>query len=80
MTVSAQSIDFCINIISTQVAEAISIDKSISLKEAVKLFISSKTHALLMDNESFLYLENTKYVLDMLRAEENGNWDEWLEI
>ena len=33
-----------------------------------------------MDKESFLYLESPEYVLDMLKAEDEGNWDEWLEV
>ena len=80
MAVAAQSIDFCIDILSAQVAEAIAKEKNIPLTDAVKQFMSTKTHSLLMDKESLLYLESVEYVLDMLKAEEAGNWDEWLEV
>ena len=80
MTTTALSIDFCIDILSAQIAETIAKEKNIPLKDAVKRFMSSKTHSLLMDKESFLYLESVEYVLDMLKAEESGNWDEWLEV
>jgi len=80
MAAAAQSINFCIDILSAQVAEAIANEKGISLKDAVKRFMSTKTHSLLMDKESLLYLESVEYVLDMIKAEEDGNWDEWLEV
>jgi hypothetical protein len=80
MVATKQSIDFCLDILSAQIAEMISKEKGISLKDAIKQFMSTKTHALLMDKESFLYLESVEYVLDMLKAEEDGNWDEWLEV
>jgi hypothetical protein len=80
MTITAQSIDFCIDILSAQVAEKIAIEKCIPLKDAVKQFMSTKTHTLLIDKESLLYLESVEYILDMLNAEETGSWDEWLEV
>ena len=80
MAAAAQSIDFCIDILSAQVAEVIAKEKDLPLTDAVKRFMATKTYALLMDTESLLYLESVAYVLDMLKAEEAGNWDVWLEV
>ena len=42
--------------------------------------MKSKTYALLINPESFLYLESPAYVLDMVDAEQRGDWDRWLEV
>ena len=80
MSVASQSIDFCIDILATQVTEEIAKESGISEKEAIRRFIDTRTYNLLVDKESRLYLESFEYVMDMLKAEENGNWDEWLEV
>ena len=80
MATTAQSIDFCIDVLSAQIAEAIAKKNGIPQKDAVKQFMSTKTYSLLIDKESLLYLESVEYVLDMLESEEAGNWDKWLEV
>ena len=74
------SVVFCIDILATRVAEEIARQKEIAAKEAIRLFMSTKTYSLLIDTESRLYLESFEYVMDMFEAEESGNWPRWLEV
>ena len=80
MQVNNNSIEFCIDVLTARIAEEISKQKNISIKEAIRLFMATKTYALLIDKESYLYLESFEYIMDMLEAEESGNWSEWLEV
>jgi hypothetical protein len=42
--------------------------------------MATKTFELLINPGSYLYLEATAYVEDMLNAEFAGDWDSWLEV
>ena len=80
MQTNNNSIEFCIDILTTRIAEEISKQKKIPAKEAIRILMSTKTYALLIDKESYLYLESFEYIIDMIAAEENENWSEWLEV
>ena len=80
MQVNNNSVEFCIDILATRVADEIAKQKNISAKEAIRGFMATKTYGLLIDKESRLYLESVEYIVDMLAAEESGNWSQWLEV
>ena len=80
MQTSGSSVEFCIDILATRIAEDIARQKKIAAKEAIRLFMTTKTYGLLIDKESRLYLESFEYVMDMLAAEESGNWPRWVEV
>ena len=42
--------------------------------------MTTKTFSLLFDPESYLFMESPSYVLEMLEAERNEDWDSWLEV
>jgi len=80
MQINNNSIEFCIDMLTTRSAEELSKQKNIPAKEAIRIFMNTKTYALLIDKESYLHLESFEYIMDMLAAEESGNWSEWLEV
>ena len=73
-------VEICIESISAQVADAYAERKEISVIEAMRLFMTTKTYELLASPKSFLYLESAAYVEDMLNAELAGNWESWMEV
>ena len=80
MQVNNNSVEFCIDILTTRIAEEIARQRNIPEEEAIRTFMATKTNALLIDKESHLYLESFEYIMDMFAAEENGNWSQWLEV
>jgi hypothetical protein len=73
-------IEICIESIAAQVADAYAKKQNISVTDAVRLFITTKTYELLTNPQSYLYLEATPYVEDMLNAELSGDWESWMEV
>ena len=73
-------VDICIESITAQVANAHAERENISVTEAIRLIMSTKTYELLAIPNSYLYLESAAYVEDMLNAELAGNWESWMEV
>jgi len=73
-------IDICIESIAAQVSDAYAEKQNISVIEAMRLFITTKTYELLANPKSYLHLESAAYVEDMLDAELSDNWDSWMEV
>jgi hypothetical protein len=42
--------------------------------------METKTYDLLQDQESRLCFESAESIMDMIRAEEQGDWDEWEKV
>ncbi|MDR1204621.1 MAG: hypothetical protein LBL26_03950 [Peptococcaceae bacterium] len=80
MTVNEQSIDFFTDLVVTNVIDAIAERTGKTATETFRELMKSKTYELLIDPESYLFLESPAYVLDMVDAEERGDWDRWLEV
>jgi hypothetical protein len=79
MTITEQTVQFCIDTLAAEVTEKYAEKQGISIIEALRSIMATKTYDLLMDEKSFLYLESAEYVLDMLDAEAAGDWDRWQE-
>jgi hypothetical protein len=73
-------VEICIESITAQVADAYAEKNNIPVTEAMRLFMSTKTYALLTNPNSFLYLESAVYVEDMLNSELADNWESWMEV
>jgi len=73
-------IQLCIDSLTADVADKVASDQKIGTTEALRQFMETKTYDLLFDTASFLYLESTEYVYDMLQAEQRGDWESWLEV
>jgi hypothetical protein len=80
MKLTKKSIQFCIDTVAARVAEMFAKEKGITHTEALRFFIASETFRLLIEPESYLFLERAEYTLDMLDAEIKGDWDRWLLI
>jgi hypothetical protein len=80
MKPTQENIQFAIDTLTTEVAQKYALDNKITGTEAVRFFLKTETCKLLANAESFLYLENVEYVLDMLDAELCGDMGRWLEV
>jgi len=73
-------IEVCIESIAAQVADAYAEKQNIPVTDAIRLFMTTKTYELLTRPKSYLYLEASPYVEDMLNAELSGDWESWMEV
>jgi len=80
MTLSIEIIRYSIDTLTAEIVERYAKNNDISLTDALKLFMKTKTFDLLCDSESFLFLESAEYVYDMLEAEIEENMERWLEV
>jgi len=80
MTMNEQSISFIIDLLTTNVVDELAKKNGSSVTETLRELMRSKTYALLINPESFLFLESPAYVMDMVDAEQRGDWDRWLEV
>ena len=63
-----------------RITRKIAIDNNIPIEDALKQFINTKTFELLMDTDSFLYLETPEYVYNLLKCEYNNDIEGWLKL
>ncbi|MDR1135424.1 MAG: DNA-directed RNA polymerase subunit omega [Clostridiales Family XIII bacterium] len=80
MIVNEQSTRFTIDIIAAKVAEMLSCETGKPPTDALREFMATKTYQLLLNPKSFLFLESPAYIMDMITAEQAGDWETWLEI
>jgi len=73
-------IEVCIESIAAQVADSYAEKQKISVTDAMRKFMETKTYELLTNPKSYLYLESAAYVEDMLNAELSGGWESWMEV
>ena len=71
---------FVTNILATNVVFRVAMSEGKTTTETLRALMATKTFSLLFDPESYLYTESPSYVLNMLEAERNGDWDSWLEV
>jgi len=79
MKVSDNRAGLCIDALTADVADMFANEKDITVTEALRQLMTTKTYELLFDENSLLYLESAGYVFDMLKDELIGNWDRWKE-
>ena len=80
MSVDINKSQYCADIIATSVVAQYACEKGISPVEALRIIMETKTYALLQDPESRLCFESVESILDLIYAEERGDWDEWLKV
>ena len=80
MSVEPQKAQYCADLIATVVVSQYAKEKGLSPTDALRIIMDTKTYALLQDPESRLYFESAESILDMLRSEEQGNWEEWEKV
>ena len=63
-----------------QVSDSYAQSHSMSISEAMRFFMTTKTFELLINQKSYLFLETASYIEDMLNAELSDDWDSWTEV
>ena len=80
MSVEPQKAQYCADIVATIVVSHYAKIKDLSPTEALRIIMETKTYELLQDPESRLCFESAESILDLLNAEEQGDWDEWEKV
>jgi hypothetical protein len=80
MGVEPQKAQYCADLVATAVISKYAKEKGLSPTEALRIIMATKTYDLLQDPESRLCFESAESVMDLLRAEERGDWDEWEKV
>ena len=73
-------IDFCKDIVTAAVAGELARLNRKPPTATLQEFMRTKTYELLLDSDSMLFLESPAYILDMVAAERNNDWEDWLEV
>ena len=80
MSVEAQKAQYCADLVATAVVSLYAKEKGLPTIEALRIIMETKTFDLLQNPESRLCFESAESILDMLHAEERGDWDEWVKV
>jgi hypothetical protein len=80
MGIEPQKVQYCADLAATAVVSQYAKEKGLSPTEALRIIMETKTYDLLQDPESRLCFESAESILDMLRAEEQGDWNEWEKV
>ena len=80
MITNENSTAFITDLLVTNVVDVLAKRSGKTVTDTLREFMKSRTYALLLNPESYLYLESPTYVLDMIDAEQSGDWDRWLEV
>jgi hypothetical protein len=74
------AVAFIVKVLTANVAEELARMSEKSATDALRDFMSTKTYNVLMNTDSGLYRESPEYVVDMVEAEQAGDWQRWLEV
>ncbi|MDR1069654.1 MAG: hypothetical protein LBL37_02540 [Gracilibacteraceae bacterium] len=80
MSVDPQKAQYCADLAATSVVSRYAEEHGLSATDALRIIMETKTYDLLQDPESRLCFESAESILDMIRAEEDGDWDEWIKV
>ena len=79
MKATSVNINKSIQAISVYLVKRISKEGNCSAETACKKLLKTMTYELLQNKDSELYAESPEYIWSMLRDEENGNIESWIE-
>jgi hypothetical protein len=71
---------YCADIVATGVVSQYAKEKGLPPTEALRIIMETKTYDVLQDPESRLCFESAASILDMIHAEERGDWNEWEKV
>jgi hypothetical protein len=80
MGIEPQKAQYCADLVATAVVSQYAKENGLSTTEALRIIMETKTYDLLQDPESRLCFESAESIMDMLCAEERGDWDEWEKV
>jgi len=80
MAIEPQKAQYCADLVATAVVSQYAKEHDLSPTDALRIFMGTITFELLQDPDSRLCFESAESILDMLRLEEEVNWDEWEKV
>jgi hypothetical protein len=80
MKIDENQIAFIAKALTANVAEELAEISGKPATDALRDFMATKTYNVLMKPNSLLYRESPAYVVDMVEAEQSGDWARWLEV
>ena len=80
MSIDPEKAQYCADLVATSVVSRYAREKGLPATEALRIIMNTKTYDLLQDPKSRLCFESAESILDMLYAEERGDWDEWEKV
>ena len=80
MPVEPEKAQYCADIVATSVVSKYAKENNLSTTEALRVIMKTKTFSVLQDPKSRLCFESAESIMDLLRAEEQGNWAEWAKV
>ena len=80
MSVESEKAQYCADLVATVVVSQYAKEKGLSPTEALRIIMKTKTYELLQDPESRLCFESAESILDLLHAEDRGDWGEWEKV
>ena len=80
MSIDPEKAQYCADIVTTAVVSQYAKEKSLSPTESLRIIMNTKTYDLLQVPESRLCFESAASILDLLYAEERGDWNEWEKV
>jgi hypothetical protein len=66
--------------LTANVAEELAEISGKTATTALRDFMATKTYNVLIKPDTLLYRESPAYVVDMVEAEQSGDWERWLEV
>jgi hypothetical protein len=80
MTLPNAMVNYCQDVLAARVVDLLVSREGLPPTEALRGLMSTETYELLLDPKSYLHLESAEYVLDMVKAEQSGDIERWLEV
>jgi high-affinity K+ transport system ATPase subunit B len=80
MKIDENQVTFIKKVLTANVADELAEISGKSRTDALRDFMATKTYNVLMKPNSLLYRESPAYVVDMVEAEQSGDWERWLEV
>jgi high-affinity K+ transport system ATPase subunit B len=80
MNIEDNQVNFIKKVLTANVAEELAEISGKTATTALRDFMATKTFNVLMKPDTVLYRESPAYVVDMVEAEQSGDWERWLEV
>jgi hypothetical protein len=80
MSIDQKKAQYCADLVATKVVSQYAKEHSLTPTEALRSIMKTKTYDLLQDPQSHLCFESSESILDLLYAEERGDWEEWAKV
>jgi len=80
MSVEPEKAQYCADLVATLVVSQYAKENGLSPTDALRKIMDTRTYDLLQVPESRLCFESAASILDMIAAEERGDWEEWERV